>query len=1246
MATTGLLRAAAVLLAAAFLCCNARGQVYFWNGSVNGNWNTAANWSSLPPSGQNTILFFSTANTTSLTNNISNPFQVNRLDFGANAGFYTIGGSALDFRTSGGGSLPEILVGTGSNITINANAIFTNNFRVAGGGIGNLNLNGSLSGPGSLTIDRLGNHILNSSSNSYSGGTVITMGTLILGHGRAIPAGTDVTVGPDGILNLSTVSNLSSDAIGTVTVHSGQIRVPSGSGNYSLNKLVLNNGEVNLTGADAHSLRFINAGAGINAGLGSVITGSSSARIINDTSAPLPINVSAGIFGGSLTLGSQLSSAGVNPNFVKLGNGSLVLNNSNNTASLQLDAGTVAFSNVAQLPTGTITLRNAESNARLLYDGSANATTSRNFVIGTGGGGFHVTPDHRVLTISGAISQAGASNIHILGNGKPEARSSVVFTNSSNAFTGAFRVTNDGILGLSSLANIGTAQPAGAAISPSDTHKFIIGDGVSAGALRLTGAASSYTTNYRLQLNSPSPDYRSAIDIANPGTNLTLTSGINNLGATPRFDKTGPGTLTFSGTGSNDSFFDVIVKEGTLAQGAAGNNIKGLVNIQPGGIFNTNGFSNFVQGSLSYAEFIIDGGMFRIPSGSATYHVASNTNNGRGLTMIGGTIELTGSTAPELYVGNPSALGTAGRFEVIGSSATAKIFGPAAAKVFIENELIVGKGNTPFGVDLDVFTSIMSFSGKYGLGTVRLNNPNAEHFLPVVEGTLRFDNIGVMDKPNPFIFLYGGKLQYGGPTAAFSNTPLLQYNSGGIDILQPGTTLTLGIDNIVGTGALNKTGPGTLSLTGSSPTAFGAGIHVHQGKLRVGTTLGLGGADNIIIHPGGTLEFTNTTQVSRLIQATTGTLAAAPGTTLQFFNSNVFGGYLVGKFANAPGGFTTIAGSVLPTSSELALSANAQITNVTNGGKITIAPLTFANFTNLTNTTSGRMTLDGVAIVSDFVNNGIVTIPGAATHGSSGGIISNSPIYSGGGGIITIGSQATPNGRITLNGNTLEVMGGLVVNNAIPNLFNPINAGILGGTTRVNFGSIAKGNGFYEAVETLNGGQYSPGNSPGLGLVGTFNFNGGGAYLFEINDALGTAGAEPGWDKTNVFTAINFTATPQDKFTINIKSLLPPSGDTPGPMANFDANQAYTWVMFEQMPSATLNGTFNPAAFNINTAQLVNPVNGTFSVEHHGQFINLMYMPIPEPKWFLLGSFVAVLFASARLNRRRSRWALLRHTLR
>jgi hypothetical protein len=148
-------------------------------------------------------------------------------------------------------------------------------------------------------------------------------------------------------------------------------------------------------------------------------------------------------------------------------------------------------------------------------------------------------------------------------------------------------------------------------------------------------------------------------------------------------------------------------------------------------------------------------------------------------------------------------------------------------------------------------------------------------------------------------------------------------------------------------------------------------------------------------------------------------------------------------------------------------------------------------------------------------------------------------------------------------------------------------------------------------VNVANGSTLSPGNSPGtLTDSGAVTYGGGGTYLWQMNQADGTAGADPGWDLDSITGALNIAATSGNKFNIDITSLT--TGDAAGPASDFDPTQSYSWVIASAAGGIT---AFDPTAFNLETSHFANSYSGTFGIATSGNNLELTYTgaPVPEP---------------------------------
>ena len=425
-----------------------------------------------------------------------------------------------------------------------------------------------------------------------------------------------------------------------------------------------------------------------------------------------------------------------------------------------------------------------------------------------------------------------------------------------------------------------------------------------------------------------------------------------------------------------------------------------------------------------------------------------------------------------------------------------------------------------------------------------------------------------------------GSHQVSAPVALASTTNVTVTN--GADSL----TLSGGV---TGSGGLNKLGAGTAILSGA---AYTGPTTVSGGRL---VLPGLGASASYTVNNGGKLQWANATlALSNL------SLQALSGGTMEYNNTTVNGGYLRG-----PGTHTTVAGGTsnfngVTTYNSTVFQQNgtANFANFTNGGKVTNNSA--LNWNGGTNTTSGQITVNSAMNVQDWANDGLVTV-------NSGGTLNNSVsnITCGGGSRTTINPGGQLNADSDGSGSTLDLNGGLLVNN-----------GTVTGTTNVNYGSLAQGIGTYGSVNVYSGGKFKPGNSPGSVTTGSVTWGSGGEYLVEINDAAGTAGTN--WNLWNIHGTLSLDAgtTANSQFIISLKS---ESGINPGFAANFDYTTDYQWLIAES--SDGIN-SFDLAEIALNTAAFTNKIgSGHFSVSQESNRVFLNFTAVPEPStWVLLAA--------------------------
>ena len=402
-----ILSAAALLFAAI-----APAAAQTWVGASSGSWNTAANWSSnpsLPASGNNTSLTFGAvgpAGATTLLQNLANPFLLNNITFNSTSAAYNISGiSQLEFRNNISLASPTIVQNSANAITFSTPMLLSGNLAVNGSG--DVALNGGISGAGSITVNTAGTVTLGSGSNTFSGAINVNSGSLVLGNGQAIPTGRDVRVTSFATFSTAGLSNSAASAIGTVRLIESTLRIPSGSADYFIGGLKMSGtapgSTLDFTGSADATLHVVNAGS-IDVDLANWIGGGTS-RLVNDTAAPMNINING------LKSSVRLANGSAGMGFRIVGSGAtMAITNTGNTANLEADGTTIAIADMAYLGTGSFTISGTHIGflpGTLHYSG-ASASSAKPIALGTGGGQIQVTNASSNLTLSGIISGAGS----------------------------------------------------------------------------------------------------------------------------------------------------------------------------------------------------------------------------------------------------------------------------------------------------------------------------------------------------------------------------------------------------------------------------------------------------------------------------------------------------------------------------------------------------------------------------------------------------------------------------------------------------------------------------------------------------------------------------------------------------------------------------------------------------------------------------------------------------------------------
>jgi autotransporter-associated beta strand protein len=170
-----------------------------WAGNAGGNWSSPANWGNIGvPNASDIQVVFSGAITAPTAIGLDFSPTAGTLTFDNAANAFTLNGSGvLTLQTTAGNAAIEVLSGTHS---IAANLVLASNTDVLVNSSSDLlTLSGALGGSGGLSLKGSGTLILSGSDNSFSGGTFVNEGTLIVNNSGALPAESSLTVGVGGV---------------------------------------------------------------------------------------------------------------------------------------------------------------------------------------------------------------------------------------------------------------------------------------------------------------------------------------------------------------------------------------------------------------------------------------------------------------------------------------------------------------------------------------------------------------------------------------------------------------------------------------------------------------------------------------------------------------------------------------------------------------------------------------------------------------------------------------------------------------------------------------------------------------------------------------------------------------------------------------------------------------------------------------------------------------------------------------
>ena len=762
------------------------GGIGAWN-TTNGNWTTDAGVNNIAwvNANNDTAIFGGTAGTATLNTGIT----VGGLTF--NTADYIVTGNTLTFGTAGNitanadATISSILAGAAitkagtGTLVLSGNNSYTNTtistgtLQIgAGGTTGTLGsgtvLNNSalsfnrstqitvgnvISGSGTVTHNGGGGAILEiTGNNSYSGGTVINSGLLLLRADLGADLGTGtVTVGSSGGANLLIW------APGAVTL----------SNNFVLNgatgvvdRAALNHdgggGLVTLTGTgtlNATSDIGIGGGSSNNMIISGVVSGAAGAGLNvdekNQGGANFTLTLSgANTYTGPTTLTGGTLKAGV----ASVANVSGAFGN-NSAVTLSNSAGVVLDIAGFNTQIGSLTGGGASGGNVIL----GTAGNARTLTVG----GDNTSP----AAYAGVISQAGG--LTKIGTGTQILSGTNTYTGGTNVSGGTltFAGSSSGTLGAITVSGGGTTElKIQAGSYTQGAGGFFVGSGNGAGIVSQTGGTVAWNNN-GLQLLIGNGGFAGTYNLS--GGSLTTLTGLNSRGvmlgvnsnSNATFNLSGTGTLTVAGTsrlmiGRSDA--TQINTTNLFSQTGGTATISDM----------TMGGTSGGAGSGNSATLTLTGGTFT----ATAFSLLSAANNDVSTINIGGTAVV---TLPAF----PTARGTGTTTTINFDGGTLKnsvasatyMNAQAATSAFIK----VGGAqfdttNGSITITQNLLTHGSSLNGgltKIGTNTLTLSGANTyTGGTTVSAGTLTLGNASALGSAAASII--GGSLDLGGQTIA------------------------------------------------------------------------------------------------------------------------------------------------------------------------------------------------------------------------------------------------------------------------------------------------------------------------------------------------------------------------------------------------------------------------------------------------------------------------------------------------
>ncbi len=949
------------------------------------------------------------------------------LNFAFNA---TFGNTNLITASGTGASSVGAITSSTSTNTITNNILLSGN--ITFGGATNYIINGVINDGGNgYSLTKIGAGTLSlGGSNTYTGATLINVGTLNLTNANALGSGgsksSSITVAATGAalgLNFptNTLANNNNITLNGTGIASAGALVASTSTD-TLSNLIILGSNTTIGGAANMILNGAISDGGSGFRLTKVGAGTTTLNAANTYSGGTTINTGTLNILNTNALGTLGNIAVNNAAVLSFNLSGNTLANTNtitlsNTAGLTNTVGaglTDTLSNLIVL-NGTHSITSTTATAQLsLTNNITNSATTLTF---TGSGNTLVT----------GIIGGNAGGIAKSGTGTLTLSNANTYTGATSVTAGTLRITDANALGGATGGTISVGTNSTLSMNLNGNTLANTNTITLTGSANLIDTAASAVTD---TLNNPitlTAAGTQTITSTNAGALFKLTGNITNNtaalainavgdmtisgiigGGSGSVTKSGAGTLTLQGLNTYTGLTRVnagILSVAVLDNGGVASNIGASSNaaanlVLGGGTLQYTGATDTINRNFTLATGttnsidVTQGSTNLTLTGASTATTGALRKLGNGILTLSGANLYTGLTtilAGTLAEGTSNALAT-GAVTVNGGTFNIAGFSDSVGAVTLTDGSILGTTGvltgSSFTVQNGLITAILGGTGnlsKTTSGTVTLSGLNTYTGSTTLSaGTLSVSvlanggvasNIGAATTASGNLVFSGGTLEYTGASTSTNHN----------FVLTTATTtnfnITNGAANVIFTGAstntsgaLTKMGDGQLTLAGTN--LYTGQTTVNDGVLAEGITNAL--SSGVVTIDGGTFDIATFTDTVGTVTLINGDIIGSTGifrsTSFLLQNGNVSGNIGgTGGVAKSTAGTVLLSGNNSYTGATnvnagiLEIAANTSLGTTSSTTVATNAELNFS-FSNATLTNTNTITLNGTGLGNGALN--------------------------------------------------------------------------------------------------------------------------------------------------------------------------------------------------------------------------------------------------------------------------------------